>query len=156
MSRWRHLDLGTWRLEIRAELRRLRCPTHGVRVEAVPFARHGSGFTTDFEALVAWLATKTDKTTITRLVRIDWETACPKRCSYERVPLVPNISISCNNEYSADSSTPAALVYPRSTSPKDRSLSGMDDSPSTGPMITVNVEGPPGTGRSPPNATARR
>lgn len=74
VSRWRHLDLGTWRLEIRAELRRLRCPTHGVRVEAVPFARHGSGFTGDFEDLVAWLATKTDKTTITRLVRIDWET----------------------------------------------------------------------------------
>jgi len=74
VSRWRHLDLGTWRLEIRAELRRLSCPRHGVRVEAVPFARHGSGFTADFEALVAWLATKTDKTTITRLVRIDWET----------------------------------------------------------------------------------
>ncbi len=74
VSRWRHLDLGTWRLEVRAELRRLHCPDHGVRVEAVPFARHGSGFTADFEALVAWLATKTDKTTITRLVRIDWET----------------------------------------------------------------------------------
>ena len=74
VSRWRHLDLGTWRLEVRAELRRLRCPTHGVRVEAVPFAHHGSGFTADFEALVAWLATKTDKTTITALVRIDWET----------------------------------------------------------------------------------
>ncbi|MGH9225349.1 MAG: ISL3 family transposase, partial [Acidimicrobiales bacterium] len=59
--------------EVRAQLRRLTCPTHGVRVEAVPFARHGSGFTADFEALVAWLA-KTDKTTITRLVRIDWET----------------------------------------------------------------------------------
>lgn len=42
VSRWRHLDLGTWRLEIRAELRRLRCPTHGVRVEGIPFARHGS------------------------------------------------------------------------------------------------------------------
>ena len=74
VSRWRHLDLGSWRLEVRAELRRLRCPNHGVRVEAVPFARHGSGFTADFEALVAWLATKTDKTTITRLVRIDWAT----------------------------------------------------------------------------------
>lgn len=74
VSRWRHLDLGSWRLEVRAELRRLHCPAHGVRVEAVPFARHGSGFTADFEALVAWLATKTDKTTITRLVRIDWET----------------------------------------------------------------------------------
>ena len=28
----------------------------------------------DFEQLVAWLATTTDKTTITRLVRIDWDT----------------------------------------------------------------------------------
>jgi len=74
VSRWRHLDLGSWRLEVRARLRRLECPTHGVRVEGVPFARHRSGFTADFESLVAWLATKCDATTITRLVRIDWET----------------------------------------------------------------------------------
>ncbi len=73
-STWRHLDLGVWRLELRAQLRRLSCPEHGVRVEGVPFARHGAGFTRDFEQLVAWLATKTDKTTITRLVRVDWGT----------------------------------------------------------------------------------
>jgi transposase len=73
-SVWRHLDLGVWRLEIRARLRRLGCPTHGVRTEGVPFARPGVGFTRDFEQLVAWLATRTDKTTITRLVRIDWDT----------------------------------------------------------------------------------
>lgn len=73
-SVWRHLDLGVWRLEVRAQLRRLQCPRHGVRVEGVPFARHRSGFTRDFEQLVAWLATKTDKTTICRLVRIDWGT----------------------------------------------------------------------------------
>lgn len=73
-SRWRHLDLGRWRLEIRARLRRLWCPIHGVRTEGVGFARHGSGFTTDFESLVAWLATRTDKTAITRLVRVTWRT----------------------------------------------------------------------------------
>lgn len=73
-SDWRHLDLGVWRLEIRARLRRLVCPTHGVLTEAVPFARYRSDFTRDFEALVAWLATRTDKTTITRLVRIHWRT----------------------------------------------------------------------------------
>jgi transposase len=73
-SVWRHLDLGVWRLELRAQLRRLECPEHGVRVEGVPFARHASGFTRDFEALVAWLATRTDKTTIKRLVRVDWDT----------------------------------------------------------------------------------
>jgi transposase len=73
-SSWRHLDLGTWRLELRAQLRRLECPEHGVRVEGVPFARHRSGFTRDFEQLVAWLATRTDKSTIRRLVRVDWDT----------------------------------------------------------------------------------
>jgi transposase len=40
----------------------------------VPFARDGARFTRDFEDLVAWLATKTDMTTIRRLVRIDWQT----------------------------------------------------------------------------------
>ena len=73
-SVWRHLDLGVWRLEIHARLRRLRCPEHGVHVEGVPFARDGARFTRDFENLVAWLMTKTDRTATCRLVRIDWET----------------------------------------------------------------------------------
>lgn len=73
-SRWRHLDLGAWRLEVVASLRRLSCPTHGERTEAVPFARHRSGFSGDFEDLVAWLATRMDKTAISRLLRVDWET----------------------------------------------------------------------------------
>jgi transposase len=64
--------LGVWRLEIRATLRRLSCPVHGVRTEGVPFARAGSDFTRDFERLVAYLATRTDKSTICRLVRINW------------------------------------------------------------------------------------
>jgi len=73
-SVWRHLDLGVWRLEVHARLRRLRCPEHGALVEGVPFARYGARFTRDFESLVAWLATKTDKTATCRLTRIDWQT----------------------------------------------------------------------------------
>jgi transposase len=73
-SRWRHLDLGVWRLEVRAGLRRLNCPDHGVRTEAVPFARVRSGHTADFEDLVGFLATQMDKTAICRLLRIDWDT----------------------------------------------------------------------------------
>ncbi len=73
-SSWRHLDLGAWRLEVRADLRRLVCPEHGVRTEGVPFARAGSRFSTDFEDLVGWLATTMDKTAICRLTRIDWAT----------------------------------------------------------------------------------
>lgn len=71
-SSWRHLDLAGRRLIVKAELRWLSCPHHGERVEAVPFARHGSRFTRDFECLVE--ATKMDKTAVHRLVRIDWDT----------------------------------------------------------------------------------
>ena len=73
-SWWRHLDLGTWKVVVTCRLRRLDCPDHGVIVEQVPFARHRARFTRDFEDLVAWLATKTDKTAITRLLRIAWLT----------------------------------------------------------------------------------
>lgn len=73
-SVWRHLDLGTWRLEIHCRRRRLVCPEHEARAEGVPFARPGSEFTRDFECLAAWLATRTDKSTVKRLLRIDWDT----------------------------------------------------------------------------------
>jgi transposase len=45
-----------------------------VVVEGVPFARHRSGFTRDFEDVTAFLTTKTDKTTIARFLRVDWDT----------------------------------------------------------------------------------
>jgi transposase len=81
-SRWQHLDLGFRKLQVRARLRRLSCPEHGVITESVPFARHGSKFTRDFEMLVAWLATKMDATAITKLVKISWRTV---GCVIERV-----------------------------------------------------------------------
>lgn len=73
-SVWRHLRLSARRLVIQARLRRLACPEHGVRVEGVDFARPGARFTRDFEQLVAWLATKMDKTAVRRLVEVDWAT----------------------------------------------------------------------------------
>ena len=73
-SWWRGLDFGTAPVIVRANLRRLDCPTHGVLVEAVPFARHRTRFTRDFEDLTAFLTTRTDKTTIARFVRVDWDT----------------------------------------------------------------------------------
>jgi len=88
-SRWRHLDLGVWRVEVRATLRRLRCPTHGVVVEAVPFARPGAHLTADFDDLLAWLATRMDKTSIARLCRVSWRTvgrACERVVASELDP----------------------------------------------------------------------
>lgn len=73
-SRWRHLDLGVWKVQIEATLRRLCCPTHGVVVEAVPFARAGAHLTADLDDLLAWLATRMDKTSVARLCRVSWRT----------------------------------------------------------------------------------
>jgi transposase len=71
---WRHVALGKWRVLIRAKVSRLECPTHGVLTEAVPWAAAGSGFTLDFEDLVAWLAREMNKTAVTRLAHIAWTT----------------------------------------------------------------------------------
>jgi transposase len=73
-SRWRHLDLGVWQVQVAASLRRLRCPDHGVVVEAVPFARPGAHLTRDFDDLLAWLATRMDRTAVSRLCRVSWRT----------------------------------------------------------------------------------
>ena len=74
LSTWRHLDLGVWRVEVRARLRRLRCPDHGVVTEGVPFARPGAHLTSDFDDLLAWLATRMDRTAVARLCRVSWRT----------------------------------------------------------------------------------
>ena len=44
-----------------------------MRTEEVPWARPAARHTRDFQDVVAWLAQKTDKTTITKLLRISWE-----------------------------------------------------------------------------------
>jgi transposase len=89
MSRWRHLDLGVWRVEIRSRLRRLACPTHGVVTEGVPFARPGAHLSRDFDDLLAWLATRMDKTSVARLCRVSWRTvgrACERVVASELDP----------------------------------------------------------------------
>ncbi|MGH3997023.1 MAG: transposase, partial [Pseudonocardiaceae bacterium] len=73
-SSWRHLDLGGRICILTLRRRRLRCPDHGVHAEAVDFARPGSGFTSDFEDLAVWLATRTDKTTVATFCRVTWRT----------------------------------------------------------------------------------
>jgi transposase len=74
VKRWRHLDLGSTRCVIGWELRRLRCPACGIRLEPVAWARLGAHHTRDFEDMIAWLAQQMAKTQITRLLRIGWST----------------------------------------------------------------------------------
>jgi transposase len=74
VRRWRHLDLGGSRLWLEGEIRRLDCRRcRRVRTEVVPWARPGARHTRDLQDVVAWLAQRTDKTTITHLLRISWE-----------------------------------------------------------------------------------
>jgi transposase len=77
VKRWRHLDLGASRCWIECELRRLRCPACGVRLEPVPWARPGAAHTRDFEDVVAWLAQQMAFAPITRLLRVGWHTVGP-------------------------------------------------------------------------------
>ena len=74
LRRWRHLDLGGQRCFVEYELRRVRCPDCGVRVEALPWARPGARHTRDFEDLTAFLAQQMAKTPIAGLLRIGWDT----------------------------------------------------------------------------------
>jgi transposase len=73
VRRWRHLDLGGMRVWLEAEIRRLECRRcRQVRTEEVPWARAGARHSRDLQDVVAWLAQRTDKTTITELLRISW------------------------------------------------------------------------------------
>jgi transposase len=70
--RWRALDVGPLRAYVESDAPRIDCPEHGVRVAAVPWARHDAGHTDFFDDTIAWLATVSSKTAITQLMRVTW------------------------------------------------------------------------------------
>ncbi len=72
--RWRALDLGVVQAVLEADAPRLACPTHGVVVAQVPWARHQAGFTHAFEDTCAWLAVHTSRSAVGELLRIAWRT----------------------------------------------------------------------------------
>jgi transposase len=70
--RWRAPDLGTTVAFVEAEAPRVRCDEHGVVVARVPWARHDSRFTREFEEQCAWMAVHVSKTTLSEYLRIAW------------------------------------------------------------------------------------
>lgn len=86
--RWRHLDLGGMRVELRYDVRRVDCVRCGVRTELVPWAEPESMFTRPFEEQVAYLAQRMDKTAIVGLMGIAWYTvgSIAKRVVKRRLP----------------------------------------------------------------------
>lgn len=71
---WRHLDFAGMRVELRYDLRRIDCGRCGIVSEAVPWAEHDSRFTRDFEDHVAYLAQRTDQSSVSSSMRIAWRT----------------------------------------------------------------------------------
>lgn len=71
--RWRHVDVAHRLLWLEAEIRRVDCPSCGVRTEDVPWARPRARHSRDFEAVVGWLTQRADKTTVATLMRSSWE-----------------------------------------------------------------------------------
>jgi len=72
--RWRSLDLGTTRVYIEAYAPRVNCKTHGVLTAKVPWARHDSDYTYDFETAVTWLALHATVQDVSEYFRIKWHT----------------------------------------------------------------------------------
>ena len=71
---WRHLSWGELRVWLRYVPRRANCREHGVRVEMVPWAEQEAHFTKDFDEMTAWLTQRMDKSTVCRLMGINWRT----------------------------------------------------------------------------------
>lgn len=74
LRRWRSMDLGSMRVYLEAAAPRIQCPEHGVIVAKVPWARHDSDYTYDFETAVTWLALHATAQDVSEYFRIDWHT----------------------------------------------------------------------------------
>lgn len=77
MRLWRTTDIGLHRAEICADSYRVNCPEHGVVTAYVPWARHDSRHTHDFEHTVTWLAMNCSKVAVSQFMRISWNTVGP-------------------------------------------------------------------------------
>ncbi len=72
--KWRHLDLAGMRLYLAYDVRWVYCPSCGRRVEQVPWASDPlARYTNEFDEQAAYLAQRSDKTSVQKLMRITWE-----------------------------------------------------------------------------------
>ncbi len=72
--KWRHLDLAGIRLHLAYDVRWVYCPACGRTVEQVPWASDPSArYTSEFDEQIAYLAQRSDKTSVQKLMRITWE-----------------------------------------------------------------------------------
>ena len=74
---WRHLDFGSCKVILVADVHRIECKEHGVHTPWVPWAYHNSRFTKEFEQQTAYLALHLNKTEVAKIMRISWNTVGP-------------------------------------------------------------------------------
>jgi len=74
-SVWRSMDFGPVAVYLLCDVPRVSCPEHGVVTAAVPWAKQGSRFTTDFAYSAAWmLKGGLSKKKVSEWLQIDWKT----------------------------------------------------------------------------------
>ena len=74
IRRWRTLDFGCNKVYIEAKATRVKCQEDGVIVAGVPWARHDSDYTYDFETAVTWFTLHATAQDVAEYFRIDWHT----------------------------------------------------------------------------------
>lgn len=82
--KWRSLDMDTTKVFISAKINRVNCKKHGTHTSEVPWARHHSNFTRDFENTVAWMTKYLSKTAVSSYMRISWNTIGPIISRYRK------------------------------------------------------------------------
>ena len=88
LRQWRALDFGTITAYIEGESPRIKCKEHGVHTAKVPWARHKSAFTRDFEDTVAWMSKHLCRSAVAEYMRVSWNTVGPiiSRCRKDADP----------------------------------------------------------------------
>lgn len=76
--RWRALDIGnSIKVYLESESPRVLCREHGVVVQMVPWARHGSKHTRNFEDTAAWMSLHLSRKAVSEFLRVSWDTIGP-------------------------------------------------------------------------------
>ena len=76
--RWRALDIGnSSKVYLESNSPRVWCKEHGVVVQMVPWARHGSKHTRSFEDTAVWMSLHLSRKTVSEFLRVSWDTVGP-------------------------------------------------------------------------------
>ena len=76
--RWRALDIGcSTKVYLESDSPRVWCREHGVVVQMVPWARHGSKHTRSFEDTAVWMSLHLSRKAIAEYLRVSWDSVGP-------------------------------------------------------------------------------